>query len=147
MTSFSTKWLITQKLLDFKGWCNWLFGSLCSYQPKFWYFIKFKHEEKMFYIFSLCNFLILHLSYMAGYPTFSHWFYHLCVIVKYSAKKNQTPVYEKYWRIYQFVCQYVLYAQLVFIYSLYSLMILFSSEIFIVCCCGGIIFWWLYQAR
>ena len=22
MTSFSTKWLITQKLWDFKGWCN-----------------------------------------------------------------------------------------------------------------------------
>ena len=22
MTSFSTKWLITQKLKDFKGWCN-----------------------------------------------------------------------------------------------------------------------------
>ena len=40
-----------------------------------------------FFIFSSCNFIILYLSYMVGYPIFSHWFYHLCVIIKYSAKK------------------------------------------------------------
>ena len=30
--------------------------------------------------------IILYRSYMAGYPIFSHWFYHLCVIINYSAK-------------------------------------------------------------
>ena len=31
---------------------------------------------------------------MAGYTIFSHWFYHLCVIIKYSAKKSNTCVWE-----------------------------------------------------
>ena len=30
--------------------------------------------------------ITLYLSYMAWYPIFSHWFYHLCVIINYSAK-------------------------------------------------------------
>ena len=32
------------------------------------------------------NFITLYLFYMAGYPMFSLWFYHLCVIINYSAK-------------------------------------------------------------
>ena len=36
-----------------------------------------------------CNFIIPYLSFMAGYPKFSQWFYHTCVISKYAAKKKK----------------------------------------------------------
>ena len=43
---------------------------------------------------------------MAGYPIFSHWFYHLYVIINYSARNIKKTVFEKYSRIYHFVCPY-----------------------------------------
>ena len=78
-TSFSTKWLITKKLegdiIDF-------FGHFVVIKPNF----DILSSLNRFYIFSSCSFITFYPSYMAGYPIFSHWFCHLCVIINFSAK-------------------------------------------------------------
>ena len=90
MTSFSTKWLnLIKNFRISKGDVIDFFDHFVIINPNF--------DILSSFFFSSSNFITFYLSYMAGDPIFSHSFYHLCVIVNYSAKNiYQNSVFEKY---------------------------------------------------
>ena len=107
MTLFSTKCLITQKLQDFKGWCNWLFWSVCCYQPEFWHFIKFKPFLQLFPRVSSSLFISLiwpgTIHFIIGFSSMCHYqilcqIKHLCLrsieeLTNSCVHKNTRKVY------------------------------------------------------